>query len=190
MPLLLLVVSITCVIIPLHNIWYGFRSLSYPLQVLGHEAAAAHRAVERGHRAVVAFCCSSLVVMLSSPLDLCVSSLRRGHADLLCIVPILTDDPQLFVILFHCCFPLGRDSLLSLLVAVSVSCLSLVVLRVVLLWKSFISLLLDARTRAEREGPSGGHLLLRTNGVSTNGVAAEVVSFDRWGEKVRPCTFK
>jgi hypothetical protein len=27
-------------------------------------------------------------------LDLCVSSLRRGHANLLCIVPILTDDPR------------------------------------------------------------------------------------------------
>ena len=27
-------------------------------------------------------------------LDLCVSSLRRGHANLLCIVPILTDDPE------------------------------------------------------------------------------------------------
>ena len=27
-------------------------------------------------------------------LDLCVSSLRRGHATLLCIVPILTDDPR------------------------------------------------------------------------------------------------
>ena len=27
-------------------------------------------------------------------LDLCVSSLRRGHANLLCIVPILTDEPQ------------------------------------------------------------------------------------------------
>ena len=26
-------------------------------------------------------------------LDLCVSSLRRGHANLLCIVPILMDDP-------------------------------------------------------------------------------------------------
>ena len=30
----------------------------------------------------------------STLLDLCVSSLRRGHADLLCIVPILTDDPR------------------------------------------------------------------------------------------------
>jgi hypothetical protein len=27
-------------------------------------------------------------------LDLCVSSLRRGQANLLCIVPILTDDPR------------------------------------------------------------------------------------------------
>ena len=27
-------------------------------------------------------------------LDLCVSSLRRGHANLLCIAPILTDDPR------------------------------------------------------------------------------------------------
>ena len=27
-------------------------------------------------------------------LDSCVSSLRRGHANLLCIVPILTDDPR------------------------------------------------------------------------------------------------
>ena len=27
-------------------------------------------------------------------LELCVPSLRRGHANLLCIVPILTDDPR------------------------------------------------------------------------------------------------
>ena len=33
--------------------------------------------------------------MPPSPLlDLCVSSLRRGHANLLCIVPILSDDPR------------------------------------------------------------------------------------------------
>ena len=31
---------------------------------------------------------------LVSLLDLCVSSLRRGHAKILCIVPILTDDPR------------------------------------------------------------------------------------------------
>ena len=29
---------------------------------------------------------------LGTLLDLCVSSLRRGHANLLCIVPILSDD--------------------------------------------------------------------------------------------------
>ena len=29
---------------------------------------------------------------IGSLLDLCVSSLRRGHANLLCIVPILADD--------------------------------------------------------------------------------------------------
>ena len=28
-------------------------------------------------------------------LDLCVSSLRRGHANLLCTVPSLTDDPRM-----------------------------------------------------------------------------------------------
>ena len=31
---------------------------------------------------------------LSTLLDLCVSSLRRGHANLLCIVPILMDSPR------------------------------------------------------------------------------------------------
>ena len=31
---------------------------------------------------------------LSTLLDLCVSSLRRGHANILCAVPILMDDPR------------------------------------------------------------------------------------------------
>ena len=35
-----------------------------------------------------------LAKKLFTLLDLCVSSLRRGHANLLCIVPILTDDPR------------------------------------------------------------------------------------------------
>ena len=35
-----------------------------------------------------------LLKKLFTLLDLCVSSLRRGHANLLCIVPILTDDPR------------------------------------------------------------------------------------------------
>ena len=34
-------------------------------------------------------------------LDLCVSSLRRGHANLLCIVPILSDVPEGTVVI--CC---------------------------------------------------------------------------------------
>ena len=33
--------------------------------------------------------------ILDTLLDLCVSSLRRGHANLLCIVPILSDDPRI-----------------------------------------------------------------------------------------------
>ena len=37
---------------------------------------------------------ANVVKKLFTLLDLCVSSLRRGHANLLCIVPILTDDPR------------------------------------------------------------------------------------------------
>ena len=33
-----------------------------------------------------------LFLKLGTLLDLCVSSLRRGHANLLCIVPILSED--------------------------------------------------------------------------------------------------
>ena len=35
-----------------------------------------------------------IVVIIAYLLDLCVSSLRRGHANLHFIVPILTDDPR------------------------------------------------------------------------------------------------
>ena len=35
------------------------------------------------------------VHLLGTLLDLCVSSLRRGHANLLCIVPILWDDHRI-----------------------------------------------------------------------------------------------
>ena len=34
------------------------------------------------------------IYILFTLLDVCASSLRRGHANLLCIVPILTDDPR------------------------------------------------------------------------------------------------
>ena len=46
--------------------------------------------------------CLSIVCCFAL-LDLCVSSLRRGHANLLCIVPILTDDPRReSIVLFVC----------------------------------------------------------------------------------------
>ncbi len=41
-----------------------------------------------------ALCPELLGCVFSTLHDLCVSSLRRGHANLLCIVPILTDDPR------------------------------------------------------------------------------------------------
>ena len=41
-------------------------------------------------------------------LDLCVSSLRRVHANLLCIVPILTDDPRresyIYIYIYICTY--------------------------------------------------------------------------------------
>ena len=45
-----------------------------------------------------------MFVYVLTLLDVCVSSLRRGHANLLCIVPILTDDPRRKSSLFMCCF--------------------------------------------------------------------------------------
>ena len=35
-----------------------------------------------------------IIISLFTLLDLCVSSSRRGHANILCIVPIVTDDPR------------------------------------------------------------------------------------------------
>ena len=40
------------------------------------------------------YTCNERPQKLGTLLDLCVSSLRRGHANLLCIVPILSDDPR------------------------------------------------------------------------------------------------
>ena len=49
-----------------------------------------------------------LAVLLVTLLNLCVSSLRRGHANLLCIVPTLTDDPgRESDGCFTCCFCRG-----------------------------------------------------------------------------------
>ena len=38
--------------------------------------------------------CACMYMYMYALLDLRVSSLRRGHANFLCIVPILTDDPR------------------------------------------------------------------------------------------------
>ena len=46
------------------------------------------------HRHTPSLAKSSLFKKLGIFLELCVSSLRRGHANLLCIVPILSDDPR------------------------------------------------------------------------------------------------
>ena len=58
--------------------------------VRGAEAfcASRPRACAAAHR--LAVCRKKMFALL----DLCVSSLCRGHANLLCIVPILTDDPR------------------------------------------------------------------------------------------------
>jgi hypothetical protein len=45
-------------------------------------------------RATIASSSKGKKKALFTLLDLCVSSLRRGHANLLCIVQILTDDPR------------------------------------------------------------------------------------------------
>ena len=67
------------------------RSLMYavlrgPVQRLGGETFADHACGPQ--------CDMTFKKKLCTLLDLCVSSLRRGHANLLCIVPILTDDPR------------------------------------------------------------------------------------------------
>ena len=38
--------------------------------------------------------CSAIINNMFTLLELCVSSLRGGHANLLCILPSLTDDPR------------------------------------------------------------------------------------------------
>ena len=50
------------------------------------------RGAERGYHGHACDDASSDRKKCDTLLDLCVSSLRRGHANLLCIVPILTDD--------------------------------------------------------------------------------------------------
>ena len=46
------------------------------------------------HRHTPSLAKSSLFKKLETHLDLCMSSLRRGNANLLCIVPVCSDDPR------------------------------------------------------------------------------------------------
>ena len=66
------------------------------------------------------FARTSLYYKLFTLLDLCVSSLRRGHANLLCIVPSLTDDP-----------PRESKGAQTLLVCVRVSATTILILLVI-----------------------------------------------------------
>ena len=50
--------------------------------------------MRRAHQAMQTIGSSSRIKKLVTLLDLCVSFLRRGHTNLLCIVPILSDDPR------------------------------------------------------------------------------------------------
>ena len=43
--------------------------------------------------------------------------------------------------------------------------------------------------KSGEESSVGGEVRLRTNGVDTNGAAAKVINFDRFGKKVRPWHF-
>ena len=59
-----------------------------PLEVVGDVSGGDHLTVHFGD--VLLRAGAKLLTLL----DVCVSSLRRGHANLPCIVPTLTDDPQ------------------------------------------------------------------------------------------------
>ena len=74
----------------------------------GSPWAAAGTSAGPGPRSFCFFC---IFVCLFTLLDLCASSLRRGHANLLCIVPILTDDPRresIFIVVCYLCFTRDR----------------------------------------------------------------------------------
>jgi hypothetical protein len=61
-----------------------------------HYAKGAWRVVAAASNVLAALEVSinKLCIKLSALFDLCLSSLRRGHANLLCIVAVLTDDPR------------------------------------------------------------------------------------------------
>ena len=73
----------------------------YYYQLRAGRSLLPRRPLEGAHRLTQIRATYKLLTLLSlnhinlfTLLELCVSSLRRGHADLLRIVPILTDDPR------------------------------------------------------------------------------------------------
>ena len=72
---------------PVGLVGFGWRILdSFQTDISGRGSFRVKRNEKHGY----CFNFKELFTLL----DLCVSSLRRGHANLLCIVPILTDDPR------------------------------------------------------------------------------------------------
>ena len=70
-------------------------------QLKRHSSASLEPLCMPNVHGLLRFCCHKtqqdkcpLHKKLGTLLDLCVSSLRRGHANLLCIVPVLSDDPR------------------------------------------------------------------------------------------------
>ena len=120
------------------EIWarWGFPTVSSPFQKSQQEGGMEHRtkekAPQRGRqgsgawgwpwvaagsrfdpRELVCLYLHTIVQTLLTLLGSCVSSLRRGHADLLRIVPTVTDDPQMEIgsppllvfLLYRACMP-------------------------------------------------------------------------------------
>ena len=82
-----------------------------------------------GNSSWFAMCCFDQRKLLTL-LDLCASSLRNGHANIICFVPILTDDPRresLRCVVFMFC-------VCVLLLVLSVTCIAIVVFDVVYLY--------------------------------------------------------
>ena len=83
----------------MHDAWCIMHEPSAsPKSLIAMPHPCRSRACEHAWQQHLAICmsCATLAMhkKLVTLLDLCVSSLRRGHANLLCIVPILTDDPR------------------------------------------------------------------------------------------------
>ena len=80
-------IAAACLSAALHHAGFGIELLH---RTSSSESLLPALQCSIEHARLIMVGCNKLVTLL----DLCVSSLRRGHANLLCIVPILTDDPR------------------------------------------------------------------------------------------------